>query len=336
MKAFRNREYRLWIVTALLLAGIGMGTAGSALAAGQDYPGKTMLMIAPSKPGSGFDTTMRAVVTALTQEKLVQVPMTVMNMAGSVPGTAQIVLRYSNDPNMIAVMSTTGSLNYATGLSPYYHKDWRPIARLISAYYGIFVRQDSPYKTLGDLIKDLKSNPGGTPLSGGYSDDRLCYGALFSKAGIDITKINYAAFAGGVESAGVVLEGSAKALVSTIDDVMGLLESKQLRLLAVSPGKRMEGPLLKDIPTFREAGVDVEWDNFRYILGGKGMPDHAVKYWRETLAKMVKTPTWQDMIKKYRWGDSFLAEGIDKFLDEKQVVITDVVKKLGMDKKQKK
>ncbi|OIP92993.1 MAG: hypothetical protein AUK26_03180 [Syntrophaceae bacterium CG2_30_58_14] len=334
MKTVQHRVYRVWIVAALLLIGIGMGAAGAVLAA--DYPGKSMLMIAPSKPGSGFDTTMRAVVLALTQEKLVQAPMTVMNMAGSVPGTAQIVLRYSNDPNMIAVMSTTGSLNYATGLSPYYHKDWKPIARLISAYYGIFVRQDSPYKNLGDLIKDLKNNPGGTPLSGGYSDDRLCYGALFSKAGVDITKINYAAFAGGVESAGVVLEGSAKALVSTIDDVMGLLESKQLRLLAVSPGKRMEGPLLKDIPTFREAGVDLEWDNFRYILGGKGMPDYAVKYWQGTLTKMVKTPTWQGMIKKYRWGDSLLVEGIDKFLDEKQVVITDVVKKLGMDKKAKK
>jgi len=333
MKAFQNRTYRVWIVTALLFVGMGMVAAGAAVAAGQDYPGKSMLMIAPSKPGSGFDTTMRAVVATLTREKLVTVPMTVMNMAGSVPGTAQIVLRYSNDPNMIAVMSTTGSLNYATGLSPYYHKDWRPIARLISAYYGIFVRQDSPYKTLGDLIKDLQEKPGETPLSGGYSDDRLCYGALFSKAGIDITKINYAAFAGGIESAGVVLEGSAKALVSTIDDVMGLLESKQLRLLAVSPGKRMEGPLLKDVPTFREAGVDIEWDNFRYILGGKGMPDYAVKYWQGVLAKMVKTPTWQEMIKKYRWGDSFLAEGLDKFLDEKQAVIIDVVKTLGMNKK---
>lgn len=336
MKAFRNREYRIWIVTALLLVGIGMGTADLALAAGQDYPGKGMLMFAPSKPGSGFDTTMRAVVLTLTQEKLVRVPMTVMNAAGSPQGTAEIVLRHSNDPYMIAVLSTTGPLNYAIGLSPYSHKDYRPIARLISAYYGIFVRQDSPYKTLGDLIKDLKTNPGGTPLSGGYSDDRLCYGALFSKAGIDITTINYAAFAGGIESAGVVLEGSAKALVSTIDDVMGLLESKQLRLLAVSPGKRMEGPLLKDIPTFREAGVDLEWDNFRYILGGKGMPDYAFKYWQATLTKMVKTPTWQEMIKKYRWGDSFMVEGIDKFLDEKQVVINDVVKKLGMDKQVKK
>lgn len=41
MKSFRNREYRIWIVTALLLVGTGMGTADMALAAGQDYPDKS-------------------------------------------------------------------------------------------------------------------------------------------------------------------------------------------------------------------------------------------------------------------------------------------------------
>jgi len=38
---------------------------------------------------------------------------------------------------MIAVQSTGGMLNYAIGRSPLWHKDWRPIARLISAYYGV-------------------------------------------------------------------------------------------------------------------------------------------------------------------------------------------------------
>ena len=127
-------------------------------------------------------------------------------------------------------------------------------------------------------------------------------GAVFSKAGVDITKVNYAAYSGGLESTLVVLEGTGKAVISTIDDIMGMIEAKQLRLLAVSPGQRMQDPLLKDVPTFRESGVDLEWGNFRYILGGKEMPDYAVKYWKSTLTKMVKTKTWQEMIKKYRWG----------------------------------
>ncbi len=323
------------ILTTSLSFVLAAGFATSVAAASEkDYPSKTVLFISPSKPGSGFDTTARAVAAAIVKEKLIPVALPVKNLSGSAPGTAHIVTRYKNKPYMIAVQSVAGMMNYATGMSPYSHKDYVPIARLISAYYGILVRYDSPYKTLSELLKDLKEDPGGTPLSGGTSDDRVCYGALFSKAGVDITKINYAAFSGGTRAATVVLEGSAKAEVTTIDDVMGLIEAKKLRPLAISSEKRMSG-ILKDIPTFKEAGVDLVWENFRYILGGPGMPDYAKKYWQGVLAKMVKTPTWQGMIKKYRWGDSFMVDGFDEFLDEKQAIITDVMTKLGMTKKKK-
>jgi putative tricarboxylic transport membrane protein len=330
MKTVQDRAFWVWIVAAVLI--IGMGAASTAAAAA--YPAKSVLVIAPAKPGSGFDGTARAISTTLTQEKLVRVALPVQNMASSPIGMQTIVSRYSKDPYMIAVQSTGGMLNYSIGRSPYMHKDWKPIARLMSAYYGVLVRPDSPYKTLGDLIKDLKERPEKTPISGGSDDDRLCMGALFSKAGVDITKVNYAAYSGGLESTLVVMEGTGKAVISTIDDIMNMIDSKQLRLLAVSPAQRMQDPLLKDIPTFRESGVDLEWDNFRYVLGGKEMPDYAFNYWRDTLTKMVKTKTWQEMIKKYRWGESFMVEGLDKFLDMRQARITEVVKMLGMDKKQ--
>jgi len=90
---------------------------------------------------------------------------------------------------------------------------------------------------------------------------------------------------------------------------------------------------LKDAPTVRESGWDVEWDNFRYILGGPHMPDYAVKYWRDILAKMVKTPTWQEMLTRYRWGNTFMVDGLGKFLDNRQAVVTDIVNQLGMGKK---
>jgi putative tricarboxylic transport membrane protein len=316
-----------------LLVSLFLGGSSSSLAAGVDYPTKPVLCIAPAKPGSGFDTTIRAVTTTLGKEKLISVALPVENMSTPVAGMATIMLRHKNNPYMIAVQSLSGLLSYASGMSPYSHKDWTPIARLISAYYGVMVRYDSPYKTLGDLVKDLKENIGKVPFSGGMIDDRIAYGAVFFKAGIDITKINYAAYSGGTEASTVVLEGSAKVLISSIDDVMGLLEAKRLRMLAVSSGKRLEDALLKDVPTVRESGVDTEWENFRYILGGPSMPGYAVKYWQGILTKMVKTPTWQEMLARYRWGDTFMVDGLGKFLDDRLAVVTDVVNRLGMGKK---
>ncbi len=321
------------LIILFLLAPFVVGGWSLSFAAAVDYPTKPVLCIAPSKPGSGFDTTMRAVTATLGKEKLVPVALPVENASSGVAGMAAIVLRHKNNPYMIAVQSLSGMLNFASGMSPYSHKDWTPIARLISAYYGIMVRYDSPYKTLGDLLKDLRENIGKVPFSGGTGDDRIFYGVVFSKAGIDVTKINYAAFGGGTEASGVVLEGSAKVLVSSIDDVMGLLEAKRLRCLAVTSAKRLGDALLRDVPTARESGVDVEWDNFRYILGGPGMPGYAVKYWQETLGKMVRTPTWQEMMTRYRWGNTFMVDGFGDFLNARQAMVTDIVNRLGMGKK---
>jgi len=329
----KEKGVKFVLILSLTLSFLAGGWIAN-FAVAVEYPTKPVLFIAPSKPGSGFDTTARAVTATLGKEKLVPVAMPVENASSSIPGTATIVTRHKNNPYMIAVQSLAGMQNYATGMSPYTHKDYTPIARLISAYYGIIVRYDSPYKTLGDLVKDLKETPGKIPFSGGVSDDRICYGAIFAKAGVDITKINYAAFGGGTEASTVVLEGSAKVLISSIDDVMGLVEAKRLRPLAVTSSRRM-GEFLKDIPTVREAGVDLDWENFRYILGGPGMPDYAVKYWQGVLAKMVKTPTWREMMEKYRWGDTFMIEGLGQFLDSRQESVNDIMDKLGMGKKKK-
>jgi len=307
---------------------------GASVAPAQEpkYPTKPVIFLAQSTPGSGFDTTTRAVANTLVKEKLVPVALPVENAPSSSVGPTMVVTRHKGDPYMVSFQSISGMMHYGTGSNPYYHKDFTPIACLITTYYGIAVRSDSPYKTLSDLIKDLKEKPEKTPLTGGSSDDRVFYGAAFLKAGVDISKINYVAYSGGGEASVLLLEGSAKAMISTLDDMMGLLEAKKIRLLAASSGKRFGGAL-KDFPTLREAGVDMEWGNFRYALGGPNMPEYAVKYWRNIFAKMVKTPTWQEILKKYEWDNTFIVEGFNEFLDKKQVIVTEVLTKLGMTKK---
>lgn len=183
----------------------------------------------------------------------------------------------------------------------------------------------------GDLLKDLREKPDKTPLTGGQSDDRIAYGAAALASGADLKKINYAAFAGGTEASAVLLEGSAAAEITTVDDIIGLIESKKVRVLAVSGSSRLSG-VLADVPTFKEAGLNLEWANFRYIIGGPGMPDYAVKYWKDTLGKMVKTPTWKENIARYRWADQFISDGFEKYLDDKAALIDKVSAELGLKK----
>ncbi len=294
-----------------------------------DYPPKTVTFIAPSKPGSGFDTTARAIASTLEKEKLITFALPVQNSSSPPEGMATIVQQFKGKADMINVGSITTFLNKASGASPYGHKDITPIASLLSTYYGVVVRADSPYKTLTDLLKDLKEKPDQTPLCGGQSDDRIAYGALALAYGADLKKINYAAYSGGTEASAVLLEGSAKAEITTIDDIMGLIESKKVRALAVSGSQRLTG-VLADVPTFKEAGVNLEWSNFRFIAGGPAMPDYAVSYWQGMLDKMIKTQTWKDNMAKYRWVDNFVVKDLGKYMDEKGVLIDKVAGELGL------
>ncbi|HEX9014717.1 MAG TPA: tripartite tricarboxylate transporter substrate-binding protein [Chloroflexota bacterium] len=294
-----------------------------------DYPPKTVTFIAPSKPGSGFDTTARAIASTLEKEKLISFALPVQNASSPPEGMATIVQQYKGKADMINVGSITTFLNKASGASPYGHKDLTPIAALLSTNYGVIVRADSPYKTLTDFLKDLKEKPDQTPLCGGQSDDRIAYGALALAYGADLKKINYAAYAGGTEASAVLLEGSAKAEITTIDDITGLIESKKVRALAVSGGKRLSG-VLSDVPTFKEAGVNLEWTNFRFIAGGPQMPDYAVTYWRDMAGKMVKTNTWAENMAKYRWADNFVVQDLGKYMDEKGATIDKVAAELGL------
>ena len=314
------------LILALALAGCGAQPTAAPSAA---YAPKTVTFIAPSKAGSGFDTTGRAVVSTLEKEKLVTFPMPVQNASAPPEGIATIVLQNKGKDDMISVGSIAILLNKASGASPYGPMDTTPIAILISTNYGVLVRDDSPYKTLKDFLNDLKTQPEKTPICGGQSDDRIAYGALALAYGAEMKKINYAAYAGGTEASAVLLEGSCKAEITTVDDVIGLIESKKVRVLATSGGKRLSG-VFSTVPTFKEAGVDLEWVNFRYIAGGPGMPAYAVKWWQDTLAKMVKTATWKENLDKFRWVDIFQTTDVDKYIAAKQETVNKVATELGL------
>jgi putative tricarboxylic transport membrane protein len=332
-----RRSVRKQVVSLLIpfsLAAVASICEPSLAASAPDYPVKPVTFFALSGPGSGFDTTTRAVANALVKEKLVKVPLPIENSQNSIQAMTLAATRYKGDPYMISVNSVSGMFRYATGIVRYNHRDYTPLAALIGTYYAVAVRMDSPYKTIGELVKDLKERPEKTPICGGTGDDRVFYGGMFSRAGVDITKIVYVSYAGGGEINMAVMEGSCRAAVNSVDEQLALVEAKKIRFLAVSSPKRYASDLVKNVPTLKESGIDFEWANLRYAFAAPGFPDYAKAYWTDVLAKMVKTPAWKQTIEKYNWDDAFQVEGLNETLDKKQAVVTDILTRLGMAKKQ--
>jgi len=153
-------HYALRIVTLCFSAALISASPLARSASGPWKPEKPVEIVAPSGPGGTTDRTARVVARILTQHKLVDVPVNVVNKPG---GSGTIGLNYLNqhsgDGHYI-VVATTGSItNHIMGLIPYNHTGFTPLAMLFDEYLAVIARVGSPIKSGRELIDRLRKDP---------------------------------------------------------------------------------------------------------------------------------------------------------------------------------
>jgi putative tricarboxylic transport membrane protein len=104
-------------------------------------------------------------------------------------------------------------------------------------------------------------------------------------------------------------------------------------VLAVTSHKRLSGKL-SSIPTFKELGADVEFGNWRGIVGPRGMSLDQISYWDAVMKKLIATPEWQLEIKNQLSESQYMSPSTSKkFLDEENQKLTKLLIDLGFAKK---
>lgn len=324
------------LCSLLLLAGLlallaACGGAGGGQGGGEDYPGgKPVKMVAPAEPGSGWDTTARALDQVFQEEKLLDHPLPIENQAGATGAVwlAQMVNEQKGKEDVIAVTSLPIMSNYLRGDSEYSYEDVTMVARIINEYYTAVVPADSEYQSLEDLLNAVKEDPGSIAV-GAAGDDRLPFALLVAAAGGDPQKINFVSYEGGGEQIAAMLNGDIDAAVAGVSEFRGQIESGDLKALAVLKDERLTPPL-DDIPTAKEEGYDVVLENWRGIYGPPDMPDYAVSYWQDTLQKTLETAAWKDVAEKNQWDTVYMeGEELQSYLKETSAKIENALKETG-------
>lgn len=324
------------LCSLLLLAGLlallaACGGAGGGQGGGEDYPGgKPVKMVAPAEPGSGWDTTARALDQVFQEEKLLDHPLPIENQAGATGAVwlAQMVNEQKGKEDVIAVTSLPIMSNYLRGDSEYSYEDVTMVARIINEYYTAVVPADSEYQSFEDLLNAVKEDPGSIAV-GAAGDDRLPFALLVAAAGGDPQKINFVSYEGGGEQIAAMLNGDIDAAVAGVSEFRGQIESGDLKALAVLKDERLTPPL-DDIPTAKEEGYDVVLENWRGIYGPPDMPDYAVSYWQDTLQKTLETAAWKDVAEKNQWDTVYMeGEELQSYLKETSAKIENALKETG-------
>ncbi|MDQ0247694.1 putative tricarboxylic transport membrane protein [Bacillus fengqiuensis] len=229
---------------------------------------------------------------------------------GQVVGTVEFATREQGNDYKLLVTSTPFLLNYLKkeGNSPVFFRDITPLAQLVTEHDVLAVSSDSKYKDLKALYTDLAADPTSITFAGGsgpgaFDHLNVIYPAM--KAGVDPKAIKYVSYDGGGEALTSLLGGNADVISSDVSSVYEYVKAGKVRILGVSSPERLPGQF-KDIPTYKEQGIDAELTNWRGIFGPANMSGDAKKYWEEQINSLIATEEWKQELEKQGWQDGYM------------------------------
>jgi putative tricarboxylic transport membrane protein len=289
-------------------------------------------MMIPANPGGGWDQTGRNLAAAMQSAKLVSsVQFDNKGGAGGTIGLAQFVNSSKGDPNamMIGGMVMVGAIHLEN--SPMNLSMVTPLARLTGEYEIIVVPASSPHKSMADLVKAFKANPGGVSWGGGSAGgtDHILAGLIAKATGVDAAKVNYVPFKGGGEAIAAIIGGHVTAGISGVGEFAEHIKGGRMRALAVSSPSRMEG-----FPTLKEQGIDVELSNWRGVFGAPGITPAQTDALIKIIRGATESAAWKATLEKLGWSPIFLSgAAYKKFIDEDSKRIAGIIDSLGIKNK---
>lgn len=289
--------------------------------------------IAPANPGGGWDTICRATSATLQKTGALKPTMYVTNQPGGsgAVAIASVITKRKGDPGLIVAASNSLTFTMAMGRTPHSYKDVIPLAQIAAENGGFFVRADSKLKTLADLVAALKADPSSVSFAGGSAPgslDHIKLAVLAKAIGVDPTKVVYVPFQGGGEAMTSLLGGHTAAATIDLAEASAQLEAGKIRCLAIMSDKR--STRFKDLPTTWEQGVKVTFPIWRGLYMAPGASPEAVRYWSDTVKKMLATKEWNAEREKVAWeptqrfGDEF-----KRFVDDELTRYQALLKELG-------
>jgi tripartite-type tricarboxylate transporter receptor subunit TctC len=280
------------------------GTAASAatLAAGsasaQDsYPSRPITLINPFPPGGAADVVGRPFAAAL--EPIIKQPVIIDTKAGAAGAVgAQFAAAAKPDGYtlLVHIVSISGfaEMDKLFGRQPKFSRaDFIPIARFTEGPMVLVVNDQTPYKTLKELVEDGTKRPNEIV----FSSSGL-YGALHLPTALFLKAANlqmrHLPTNGGGPALTAILGNNAQVLVSSIAAANTHIKAGKLRALACFSSKRAAS--MPNVPTMKELGYDIEFSLWVGLFAPKGTPNEIVEKLRIESKKAAQTEVFTKAI----------------------------------------
>lgn len=318
------------ILAGLMCFSLLLGAAvAQAKSAADSYPDAPLTLVVVYTPGGATDLQARISAIKAQDAKYFGQPMVILNKpgAGGMSGWNWFMDRGSKDGLTITAYNMPHFIAQSiVNKTRYNINTFEPLGNWGADPAVLCVAKDSKLKSVDDLVKFAKENPGKLTINGAglYVGHHIATLQLQKAAGV---KVTYIPEKGGTDALQSVLSGKVLAGFNNLADVYR--SQDRLTILAVADVKRHE--FLPDVPTFRELGIDIDDAsvNFRGYAMPKGVDPAIVDKAAKIVPAMFNDP---EVVKRMRESGSPMLvmdrEQVKKMFIEKQKTLEALLKDL--------
>ncbi|MEY2803224.1 MAG: hypothetical protein RL657_560 [Pseudomonadota bacterium] len=323
LRQFLTRMLGVWLGLTLL----------APFAWAQNYPNRPITLIVPWGAGGGTDAVAR-IIGALLEKDLGQ-PVNVVNRTGGngVVGHSAIATA-APDGYTLGMITVEISMMHWAGLTQLTPNDFTPISLMNIDPAGVTVRADSPYKSLDDLVKAIRSNPGKFKASGTGQGGiwHLALAGMLKDLKVDVSAAPWVPSNGAAPAMNDLAAGGIEFVTCSLPEARALIDAGKARPLVIMANA--PSALYPQVPTLKAAtGSDWTIGAWRGIAGPKGMPADVQAKLGTALKKIYDSKDYQTFMAGRGLGMLYAdGKGFEQFMAKGNTDMGQVMKSLGLAK----
>ena len=276
------------LLAILLRAACVLSITSAVSAQAQTYPTRAVEIVVPFAAGGGTDLLARLVGEGLS--KRLGSSFVTLNRPGANTNTGTLQVVKSAPDGHTLVMASIGlaanpSLYRKLPFDPL--TDLAPISLIANSPTILVVPTSLPVNSLAELTAHLKTRPGALNYAsyGAGSSPHLAAELFRSLTGVDIVHVPYS---GGGPAAVGLMGNNVQMLFASVLPVLGLVRGGQVKAIAIASDRRL--PLLPDVPTFKESGLDYRTGTWFGLLTPARTPDSIVATLHRHVVDTLREP----------------------------------------------
>ena len=271
----------------VLLAAALAALVSAGQATAQDFPTRPVTMVIPFAAGGPQDTIGRIIAQRMTELLGQQVIVENVGGAGGMTGSKRVADAKPDGYTMVLGSVGTHAQNQTLYKRPLYNveTDFTPVAYLAVTPIALITRPDLPVNNLKDFVAYAKANQGKMQFGSAGAGSATHLGCVVLNTAMGVPMITHVPYKGTGPAMQDLIAGRIDYLCEIIATAKPQIEGQKVKGVAIMTKER--SPVLPNLATTVEQGLDVQAYTWSSLFLPKGAPADVVKKLNEAVSKLM-------------------------------------------------